>query len=283
MSETLQRRRLIDLYASHPFNAETILERVRRDRGTIDGLTAEDLASDPTTEISDQNHVGGLAATRALIAVLGLGSASRVLDVGAGLGGTARLLATAFGCRVDGLDLSPRRVADARRLTELVGLEERVRFHCGDVREVELAGGYDLVIGQGTFVHFPDLETVIGRCAGWLAPGGALVLEDSCLLREPQSPREEAGVTDLQRIWLSVLSPRGRWQAAMRLADLGVEAPLDQSSVLISYFEALRQSARGPSVDEATRLEIEGWRLALELASQGLLGYFRLTGRRAAS
>ncbi len=48
----------------------------------------------------DEFHLRGPAATRELIELLDVGEDSHVLDVGSGLGGPARRLAKATGCRV---------------------------------------------------------------------------------------------------------------------------------------------------------------------------------------
>lgn len=48
----------------------------------------------------DEFHLRGPAATQELIEILEVGADSHVLDVGSGLGGPARRLAKATGCRV---------------------------------------------------------------------------------------------------------------------------------------------------------------------------------------
>src|ERR1700747_2732490 len=48
----------------------------------------------------DQFHTRGLAATVELAKLAGIAADMSVLDVGSGLGGAARFLAGAFGCRV---------------------------------------------------------------------------------------------------------------------------------------------------------------------------------------
>ena len=50
---------------------------------------------------------------------------SRVLDVGCGIGGPARYLAHTYGCRVDGIDLTPELIETARVLTKRCELADR--------------------------------------------------------------------------------------------------------------------------------------------------------------
>jgi MPBQ/MSBQ methyltransferase len=63
-------------------------------------------------------HSGGLATTRDQAKRVAITEDSRVLDVGCGIGGPARYLAHTYGCRVDGIDLTPELIETARVLTK---------------------------------------------------------------------------------------------------------------------------------------------------------------------
>ena len=54
----------------------------------------------------DHFHTGGLRASRDLMELAQIRAGDRVLDIGAGLAGPARLLASALGCRVDCIEMS---------------------------------------------------------------------------------------------------------------------------------------------------------------------------------
>ena len=58
-------------------------------------IAAEDLGA------LDHFHTGGLRASRELLELARIVAEDRVLDIGAGLAGPARLLASSLGCRVD--------------------------------------------------------------------------------------------------------------------------------------------------------------------------------------
>src|SRR6516164_1750667 len=62
-------------------------------------------------------HSGGLATTREQAKRIALTEDSRILDVGCGIGGPARYLARTYGCRVDGIDLTPELARNARAAT----------------------------------------------------------------------------------------------------------------------------------------------------------------------
>src|SRR5690606_16879496 len=74
----------------------------------------------------DQMHVGGHDMTVELATALGIAAGMEVLDVGAGIGGPARVVAARFDARVTALDLTPALCETNRTLTALVGLTDRV-------------------------------------------------------------------------------------------------------------------------------------------------------------
>lgn len=128
-------------------------------------LTVRDLAA------VDQLHAGGPEATRYLFERLELTPATRLLDVGSGIGGPARLAVTEFGCSVVGVDLSPDFVATAQRLSALVGLSIEFR----------LAPGADTGLPPGSFdraslvhvgMNIPDKAAVFAEVRRVLTAGG---------------------------------------------------------------------------------------------------------------
>lgn len=101
---------------------EAILAALARSGKDIDKLVARDLSD------IDEFHLGWLPATVALARDLGFSRDAHVLDAGAGIGGPARYLAEAHGCRVTGIDLSAEFVEVGTALTRRCGLGDRVTF-----------------------------------------------------------------------------------------------------------------------------------------------------------
>ncbi len=97
-------------------------------------------------------------------------TARRALDVGTGTGKGARLLADRYpAISVVGVDLSPRMIAEARRLLP-PGMAGRVRFELADASALAFPDDeFDLVILLNMIPFFPELARVT-------AGGGALVL-----------------------------------------------------------------------------------------------------------
>jgi ubiquinone/menaquinone biosynthesis C-methylase UbiE len=76
----------------------------------------------------DEFHIRGQVATLELIELSGFTSDMHILDVGCGVGGSARRLAQVTGCKVTGVDLSECYISTAQSLTELVHFQDRVQF-----------------------------------------------------------------------------------------------------------------------------------------------------------
>jgi sarcosine/dimethylglycine N-methyltransferase len=91
----------------------------------------------------DQFHTRGLAATAELAELARIKADVSVLDVGSGVGGPARFLAAAYGCRVTGVDLSEPFVDAARYLTGRTGQSGLVSF--------EIASAFELPFDDGSF------------------------------------------------------------------------------------------------------------------------------------
>lgn len=138
----------------------------------------------------DQWHYHGTDAVAAAARALGLGPSSRVLDVGAGVGGPARYLAHTVGCHVTALELQPALHGIGVDLTRRSGLEGRVTHLCADALAHPLPhASFDAVLSLLAVLHIPDRPRLFSRFASILRPGGRCYLEDLCQ-RAPFAPRD---------------------------------------------------------------------------------------------
>ena len=110
---------------------------------------------------------------------LGAGQGWRCLEVGAGTGTVARWLLEEAGVEeVVALD------RDTSALTALAG--PRLRVVAADLTDESLRpGGFDLIHARFVLMHLPERRRLISRLAGWLNPGGWLVLGDAVELPDP--------------------------------------------------------------------------------------------------
>ena len=93
----------------------------------------------------DEFHTGRMEATLALFEQLDITPQTQVLDIGSGIGGTARALVERYGCRVTGVDLTQEFVDAARAITAMVGLGDRASFKLGSALALPVGdAGFDL-------------------------------------------------------------------------------------------------------------------------------------------
>jgi SAM-dependent methyltransferase len=97
--QTLGYERAIEQVYGQAELAAKILAALRDAGKDLDALSQDDLGS------FDELHDGERESTNRLARLAGLREGMHVLDVGSGLGGPARRLASEYGCRVTGLDL----------------------------------------------------------------------------------------------------------------------------------------------------------------------------------
>ncbi len=127
----------------------------------------------------DQYHYRGTDAVEEGIARLALRPHHRVLDVGSGLGGPARYIASRAGCAVTALELQEDVHEVASRLTRRCGLAHLVRHRQGNVLdEPAEPGGFDALFAWLSFLHIPERGRLYRRCFEALRPGGAMYVED---------------------------------------------------------------------------------------------------------
>ena len=128
----------------------------------------------------DQFHLGGLRATGELADVLDPAPGSRVLDLGSGLGGPARLLAAQRDCHVTGIDLTAAFVEVATRLSERCGMQAQTEFVQGDVTALPFADGqFDHAWTQHVAMNVADRAALYGEARRVLRDGGRLALFDA--------------------------------------------------------------------------------------------------------
>ena len=135
----------------------------------------------PTVEalaIHDQLHSGGLEATRSFLRWVAPCAGAQVLDLGAGLGGTARLLARDHGCRVTALERSAPLRDAAIALSARFDLDPPVEHVLGDATRFRSGEGFDLVMIQHVDMHIENKSALYRTCAENLGPRGRLVWHD---------------------------------------------------------------------------------------------------------
>ncbi|CAN5509521.1 class I SAM-dependent methyltransferase [soil metagenome] len=127
----------------------------------------------------EEFHTFGPLATMALADATEVSADDHVLDVGAGLGGPARLLARRHGCQVTGIDLTAELTEVATDLTRRVGLADLVELHQGDALDLPFAdASFDVVWTQHVSMNIADKAGLFAGMRRVCRPGGRLAFFD---------------------------------------------------------------------------------------------------------
>ncbi len=101
---------------------------------------------------------------------------STVLDVGCGIGGSARILARDYGLQVLGISISPGQI---RRASALTPADLNCRFAVMDALALDLPdASFDAVWSVEAGPHMPDKQRYADELLRVLKPGGRLAVAD---------------------------------------------------------------------------------------------------------
>ncbi|MFO1315061.1 MAG: methyltransferase domain-containing protein [Burkholderiales bacterium] len=143
------------------------------------GLNPDQRLSPEQLAPLDHFHTGGLRASRELLELAQIGADDRVLDIGAGLAGPARMLASTIGCRVDCLELSPDYCAGAILLNRLTGLDDRIGVHQGSALAMPFPDGtFDVAWMQNVGMNIADKRALYAEIRRVLKPGGRYAFQE---------------------------------------------------------------------------------------------------------
>ena len=81
--------------------------------------------------------------------------------------------------RIDAFDISPSRIAAARKLAKDENLDDIISFQVGDVLKMRFVPNeYDVVFVEQALHHFSPLDEIIAKIYDALAPNGYLILNE---------------------------------------------------------------------------------------------------------
>jgi arsenite methyltransferase len=170
-------------------------------------------------EMGHTKHIGGMAATGRLADIIAPKPGDKVLDVGCGVGIGAVYLAEQFGCRVVGVDITPRMIQRAQERAERHGVTERIDFRAADMHALPFADSrFDAAIAESVLTFSADKTEVVNELLRVVKPGGMIAFTEAIWVQPPP-----AGKADFMARAGGM--PHGiltheEWQAIMAASDV---------------------------------------------------------------
>ena len=155
--------------------SDNILATLQKESLNTAELIKEALA--PIEEL----HLRGSAATFELAQKVDLNEKMKVLDIGSGIGGPARKLASRFGCHVTGLDLSKEYCRAAEVINDHIGLRNKIKIQQGNALEMPFNDdAFDAAFLQHVLMNIEDKSRLFSQVSRILRPKGRLAINTVC-------------------------------------------------------------------------------------------------------
>jgi ubiquinone/menaquinone biosynthesis C-methylase UbiE len=180
----------------------------------------------------DQLHAGAVPATEYMLDALELAPGMRLLDVGSGVGGPARVAGARYGCQVTGIDLSPDFVELARNLTERVGLTGHVTFDVGSATDLPYEDdSFDRAMLNHVGMNIADKAGVFAEVRRVLKPNALFAVFEQMRIGDgelayPMPWAEDASSSFVER--------RERYAELLQDAGFSIERDEDRMAAVVA-------------------------------------------------
>lgn len=235
----------IESAVARHYGAAGLLDRIKSGLNTL-GIDPAAVRPEDLKPV-DEFHIGGVAATDELIGQLELGPGQTVLDIGSGLGGTARHIAQATGATVTGLDLTKEYVLVARALSAMVGLESATHFEQGSALAMPFADArFDAACLIHVGMNIPEKERLFTEARRVLRPGGRFAVYE--VMRTGQGDLEYPVPWAIDDATSFVASP-DEYHAAAKSAGFTVITSRERRAYALEFFNRVierTKAAGGP-------------------------------------
>ncbi|MFT5232823.1 MAG: ubiquinone/menaquinone biosynthesis C-methylase UbiE [Candidatus Krumholzibacteriia bacterium] len=203
---------------------------------TTANLTADDLAP------VDEFHIGGRPATDHLMGQLGFSEQDHLLDVGCGLGGAARHMASKYKNFVTGIDLTLEYIETGQALCRWLGLEKLVTLKQGSALDMPFSdqafgGAYMLHVGM----NIADKRALFAEVYRVLKPGSSFGVYDVM--------RQNTGEMSYPVPWASTsatcaLATPEEYKESLQGAGFVISEESSRGDFALEFFDQLRQKTK---------------------------------------
>ncbi len=222
---------------------------------------------------------GGDELITTLMKPLGLNPAMTVLELGAGLGGAARCMATT-GCWVTGLESSPFLAEQGMARSTKAGKAKQAPIEVFDPENLKYGKRVDVVFAKDAFFTIKDKSSLFDRVEAILKPRGQFLFTDYVIEANKRNSRPITSWSDREplepQLWTldGALSAFTQCNLDLRVHE-DITAP--HRAQILTAIKALTEHLEKHSLDKDTKInvidEVETWAQRVAALSAGLKCY----------
>ncbi len=166
-------------------------------------------------DTTDDIRTASRLTVERMIEKLGPLEGKQIIDLGAGYGGAARVLAGEHGARVTCLNLSEVENRRNRRLNEAAGLSDRISVVDGSFDNLPFPSEcFDIAWSQDAILHAPRRDLVLHEVERVLKKGGIFAFTDPM---QADAPKDAAALQPIyDRIHLPDLASIGLYRKTLK-------------------------------------------------------------------
>ncbi|MEX2404724.1 MAG: methyltransferase domain-containing protein [Balneolales bacterium] len=168
---------------------------------------------------------------------------TRILDLGAGYGGSARYLARTYGCKVVALNLSELQNQRNRKMNRKANLGHLIDVVDGNFENVPYSeNSFDVIWSQDSFLHSGDREKVVIEASRLLKSGGTFIFTDPMQVKDV--PKKELKPV-LDRIHLETMGSIDFYSNMATKYGFEEVAIEDHTYQLINHYGRVKKELEG--------------------------------------
>ncbi|MDA1101900.1 MAG: methyltransferase domain-containing protein [Proteobacteria bacterium] len=225
----------------------------------------------------------GRERTRNLINPIGLNEKMTVLDIGARLGTTARLIAKETGAWVDGIEQNAALVQEAARLSAIEGLAKKAVIRQLELNDPEITSHKrDAIIMRETLHQITDRDRLFKTLSNLLKPSSHLLITD--FLTVPSKGKNERAEWNSLHRTTPQLYALDELRDGLQKVGFDVRIAKDETKAYMamllndvrSFSETLQKGALPRELLEWVMWEVEYWARTYQALQAGGITLHRI-------
>jgi len=214
---------------------QDIKDSLKKVHKSLDHISTEDLAP------VDEFHIGGRSASQHFFDQLDFGPEDHVLDVGCGLGGPARFVASKFQNQVTGIDLTDEFIQTGQNLSRMVQLQDQVTLHQGSALDMPFKDeGFDGAYMMHVGMNIADKAKLFKEVSRVLRPGASFGIYDVMSIGAGEMTYP---VPWAQDTGTSSLASPEEYKTLLRAAGFAIMTENNRHDFALSYFQNMLEKA----------------------------------------